>query len=168
MVLKMDAGDVIAVAKTEISDDMTHGELEERLIEVSKPLLLGVIKDYEKRIPVAKPQIHTEATYAPKIEIEDCQINWRLKASEVHNLIRALSPKPGAWCWILSNGKKKRLKIFKSKTCLEEGNPGELLPGGKVACVQDAVQLIEVQPEGKKKMGAADWLRGECSISFVL
>ena len=167
MVLKMDAGDVIAISKTEIPQDMTCGELEERLIELSKPLLLKVIKDYEKRIPPATAQVHSGATYAPKIEMKDGLIDWGAKAEEIHNLIRALSPKSGAWCWIWCKNEKKRLKVFKSKISSKQGQPGDLLPGETVACSHGSIQLIEVQPEGKKKMAAVDWLRGQRNISFI-
>lgn len=167
MVLKMDAGDVIAVSKTKVSEEMNFGELEERLMELSKHLLLKVIQDYEKRIPPAIPQEHEKATYAAKIELEDGLIDWGRRAHEIHNLIRSISPKPGAWCWVSIGSDRKRLKILKSKISGTKGQPGDLLPSATVACGHGAIELLEVQPEGKKKMNASDWLRGQRNISFT-
>lgn len=168
MVRQLDAGDVIAVAKTPIPQEMTFMELEEKLIALTKPLLIGVIHEYEKRIPPGKPQNHELATYASKIELEEGEVKWDRSAQEIHNLIRAFSPRPGAWCWILVGGEKKRLKILRSQSVPGSGQPGEILsPEGIVACSRGALKLIEVQPEGKKAMKAADWLRGQKSISFV-
>jgi methionyl-tRNA formyltransferase len=169
MVYKLDAGDVIAVAKIEIGFLLTFGELEKRLIEISKPLLLQVIHQYEIRIPEGKAQNHTLATYASKVEPEEGEIHWNRPAQEIHNLIRAFSPRPGAWCWIyLPDGERKRLKIFRSEIVPGGGKPGELsFREGTVATAHNLLKLIEVQPEGKKAMNGADWLRGQKNILFV-
>ena len=161
MVRQLDAGDVIAVSKVPVPQDMTFGELEEKLIAATKPLLLEVIREYQKRIPAGEPQIHDQATYASKIELEEGEVLWSKPAQEIHNLIRAFSPRPGAWCWIHANGEKKRLKILRSQYVSGKGQPGQILSqDGIVACGDGALKLIEVQPEGKKAMKAADWLRG--------
>jgi methionyl-tRNA formyltransferase len=168
MVRQLDAGDVIAVAKTPIPQEMTFVELEEKLIALTKPLLLGVIHEYEKRIPPGEPQNHELATYASKIELEEGEVKWDRSAQEIHNLIRAFSPRPGAWCWILVGSEKKRLKILRSQSVSGTGHPGKILsPEGVVACGSGALKLIEVQPEGKKAMKAADWLRGCQAVQFI-
>lgn len=162
MVRQLDAGDVIAVSKTNIPIDMTFGELEEKLIQLSQPLLLNLIREYEKRIPSSTPQIHEHATYASKIELSEGEIHWDRPAKELHNLIRAFSPKPGAWCWVYQGNEKKRLKVLRTQLIQHEEDPSE----GVIACGEGALKLLEVQPEGKKVMKAEDWLRGQKNISF--
>jgi methionyl-tRNA formyltransferase len=165
MVKQLDAGDVIATAKAEISEDMTYGELEEILCELSKPLLLFVLQAYEKGIPPAEPQNTSLISYASKIESEEGKIDWGLPAAKIHNLIRGLSPRPGAWTYILNGEEKKRVKILRTQVLAQSGKPGHLIaPTGIVGCGQGAIQLLEVQPEGKKAMPAPDWLRGFRSL----
>ena len=171
MVRQLDAGDVIATSKIEIPEEMNFAELEAGLCALAKPLLLSVIHAYEKGIPDAAPQDHALATYASKIELEEGMIDWNRPAGEIHNLVRAFSPRPGAWCWVESAGEKKRLKILKTEVvCFTENRqeqPGGLFPSSEiVACGQDALRLIEVQPEGKRAMSASDWLRGQKTFQF--
>lgn len=168
MVKQLDAGDVIATSKVQIPPEMTFGELEQKLNDAAKPLLLSVIHEYEKRIPPAEPQNHSFATYASKIELNEGELHWKRSAEELHNLIRAFSPRPGAWCWIDVGGERKRLKILRSQCVSGKGNPGQLLQNEVVACGQGALKLIDVQPEGKKVMKAADWLRGQKNILFPI
>ncbi len=157
MVRELDAGDVICEAKVPIGPDMTAGELEVKLIEAANPLLLSVLKS---GISSAKPQDPAKVTYAPKIELEEGQIDWAKPAQEIHNLVRAFSPRPGAWCWIEVAGERKRLKILRSQIL---SAPTE----DSVPCGQGALKLVEVQPEGKKAMKGADWLRGQKNVSFI-
>lgn len=167
MVRQMDAGDVIATSKIPIPLDMNFGELEAALINLAKPLLFEVIRKYEKGIPAATPQNHELATHASKIELEEGEILWDKPSQEIHNLIRAFSPRPGAWCWIHMPNDKKRLKILRSRLASGQGKPGELLSTeGIVACGEGAIQLLDVQPEGKKAMKAIDWLRGKKHFIF--
>lgn len=158
IVRQMDAGDLLAVSKMDVPPDMNHGELEKILLERSKHLLLGVIREYEKGEPAGTPQDHAKATYASKIHSEEGEIHWNEPAQKIHNKIRALAPRPGAW---VSTSQGKRIKILRSKVVSGQGRPGEiLLPDGTVACGNGAIQLLEVQPEGKKPMSASEWLRG--------
>lgn len=167
MVLKMDAGDIIATSKLPIPTDMSLEDLENALLELTPPLLIEVIREYEKGTPKAHAQDHEKATYAGKIEAEDCQIDWNRTNLEIHNQIRGVSPRPGAWCWIEVAGEKKRLKILKTRVSVDSASPGELLASGKVGCAVGSLQLLLVQPEGKKVMHASDWLRGQKNIKFV-
>lgn len=170
MVKQLDAGDVIAVSKMPIGPNMTFGELEKKLCDLAKPLLISVIHSYEKGIPSAIPQDHALATYASKIELDEGLIDWRRPSEQIHNLIRAFSPRPGAWCWVVSGEERKRLKILHSEWVDREGEPGEVLsPDGIIACGKGAIQLIEVQPEGKKAMQWVDWFRGQKkAIKFII
>lgn len=161
MVKQLDAGDVIASAKTEISKNMTFGDLKSALCELVKPLILLVLKSYEQGIPHGEAQDHTAATYAPKILPEEEEIHWKNSAEQIHNLIRGISPTPGAWCWVYYGDERKRVKIFRANPVHGTGKPGQVLSSeGIVACGVGALQLIELQPEGKRPMRASDWLRG--------
>lgn len=161
MVKKLDAGDVIARVKMAIPPEMTFGELKKALCDLSKPLLLSVLQRFEKGIPSGEPQDDALVTYAPKIDPEEGQIDWNRSAEELHNLIRGLSPVPGARCWVEQGGEKRLVKILRTKVSAQKGSPGEILNhNGIVACGKDSLQLLEIQPEGKKRMSAMDWLRG--------
>lgn len=169
MVKQLDAGDVIAETKILVPLEMNLGELQKELCEASKKLLLSVIHTFEGGIPFAEPQDTSKVTFAPKIETEECQIDWSLPAFRIHNKVRALSPRPGAWCWIELNGERKRLKIFRTRPLAKQGPQKNLdQPQALVYCGEDAIELVEVQPEGKKAMAATDWLRGlKGSLTFL-
>lgn len=162
MVKQLDAGDVIASARTEILPDMTFGELEAVLCELSKSLLLWVLQAYEKGIPPAEPQNPTLVTYAPKISMEEGEIKWDRPAEEIHNLVRAFSPRPGAWSSIDTGTGKKRVKILKTKVIRQSGRPGQVFSvDGDVGCGAHSLKILDIQPEGKQVMRASDWLRGQ-------
>jgi methionyl-tRNA formyltransferase len=166
MVYQLDAGDVIDEAKIEIPQDMTFGELQQALCDLSKPLLLSVLTKFRTGIPLGQAQDSSRVTMAPKIKPEETEIHWNQDARSVHNLVRALSPRPGAWCWIENNG-RKRLKILRTRVATQSGlsgQAGSLLSFHKDNCLiaaeSDALQLLEVQPEGKKAMPVNEWIRG--------
>ena len=167
MAKKMDAGDMIEKVKVSIGPEMTFGELEELLCEVGKKALLNVINAFEKGEPPRVPQDHSQATFAPKIELEDCEIQWDQSAQKLHNLVRGVNPDPGAWCYVLVRGEKKRLKISRTKIIpSEKEKPGTVLnahqtKGNLLIVTKDqALELIEVQLEGKKRMSSEELTRG--------
>ncbi len=164
MVYQLDAGDVIDEAKIDVPPDMTFPELERELCSLAKSLLLSVLGQYQRGIPEGKPQKESEVTYAPKITPEEAQIHWTEEATVLHNRIRGMSPRPGAWCWTLQGGVKKRLKLLRARLVPQVGAHGELLAFAKNRCVVaangGALELIQVQPEGKKAMDIAEWIRG--------
>lgn len=164
MVKKMDAGDIISMVKTPITPEMTYGELEAILCKIGSAALIKAISDLETGIAQRIPQDHSQATFAPKIELEDCEIHWNLTAQEIHNLVRGVNPAPGAWCTVEVRGTKKRLKINRTALLPMQGKPREILAFGKdgliVACQTDALQILELQLEGKKAMPTQEFVRG--------
>lgn len=157
MVKKMDAGDMLKTVEVPIGENTTFGELEETLTQTGKMALLEVIRAFEKGEPTRQPQDHALATLAPKIELEDCQIDWGKSAQEIHNLVRGVNPYPGAWCFIDVKGEKKRLKISKTRVVPAENiSKGNLV----IAAGDQALELLEVQLEGKKSMSSAELIRG--------
>lgn len=171
MVKKMDAGDMIKSSVIPISENTTYGELEQELCTAGSKLLLEVIREFEAGTSQRTPQDHTQATLAPKIELEDCQIDWNQPARVIHDLVRGVNPYPGAWCYVEVKGQKKRLKISKTIVVDEEtGIPGTIVPssndGLTVRCGKGALDIIELQLEGKKAMRAVELMRGLSQSSF--
>ncbi len=173
MVKKMDAGDMIRQKSLAIGTEMNSGELRERLQEVGADALIEVVKEYETTTPKSTPQDETLVTYAPKIELEDAEVDWSRPARELQLLIRAMTPVPGAWCWVEHKGQKKRLKILKSSSVFGySGLPGTFLEYGKggiiVSAGEEALRLQVLKLEGKKEMSAEEFTRGIPQDQFKL
>ena len=172
MARKMDAGPIIKTARVSIGANTTCGELEQQLCDIGSKLLLEVIHDFEKGTVEEIPQNDDEATFAPKIELEDCEIHWNKPAEEIHNLVRGVNPYPGAWCTSTVRGQKKRLKIISSTIEKKlSGKPGEILIYGKegivVACAHNALRLLEVKLEGKKTISVEDFVHGHPDVNMT-
>jgi methionyl-tRNA formyltransferase len=165
MVLQLDAGDMLDVAKVAVPLEMSHGELEHALALASKEPLLRVLSKLEKGSMHAIPQDASKATFAPKITPEDAIIDWNRPAFDIHNQIRALSPDPGAWTMIEIGGQTKKLKIKRSSIMEHSSStPKEthLLTQKEwvVGCGKNLLSFLEVQLEGKKTLPIGDFLRG--------
>lgn len=165
MVLKLDAGDMLDVAKVAIPIEMNHGELEHALAMDSKEPLLRVLSKLENGTLHATPQDASKATFAPKITPEDAIIDWNRSAFDIHNQIRALSPLPGAWAMVEIGGETKKLKIKRSRM-MEHSSPTpketHLMTQKEwiVGCGKNLLSLLEVQMEGKKTLPIGEFLRG--------
>lgn len=155
LVKKMDAGDVLAVEKYQIPPSMTSGELADALCALGIRCLFNVLDDFNNDTITATVQDHTQATFADKITPEECKLDWSRQAIELNNLIRALSPHPGAWCEVIIRGEKKRLKVYSAEV-VDASNQNDLV----VACGSGFLRLLTVQLEGKPKMQVSDFLRG--------
>lgn len=165
MVKQMDAGDMISIAEVVIEDHDTYGSLSTKLCEAGKHLLLQAIQDLAAGKANRVIQDHSQATLAPKIELEECEIDWNKDAKSIHDLIRGVNPEPGAWCWVTVKEEKKRLRIMQTKVHTDkEGSPKSILQWGKqgllVACGKQALELLEVQLEGKRLMTARELMQG--------
>lgn len=165
MVKKMDAGDIIKMVEVNIPADMTAGELSEELFKVGSKALLEVIHELSEGIVKRIPQFENEATFAPKVELADCELHWNLSAEKLHNLVRGSRPVPGSFCFVTVRGEKKRLKIKKTHVVSDQsGVPGEILNADKngivVACGDKALCITDLQLEGKKEMSIEEFLRG--------
>lgn len=173
MVKEMDAGDIISVATVPIDPNANYGELERTLCDLGAQTLLKVIHQIERGEASRLVQDPTQVTFAKKLELEDCQIDWNKPAQELHDLVRGTNPFPGAWCLVNVNGAEKRLKVL--ETAVEKelaGTPGDILSYGKngliIACSQGALRIIQVKPEGKRAMPAADMMRGMSQEIFSI
>ncbi len=166
-IMKMDAGldtgDILSTQEVIIPISMTFGELEKELMEISGPLLLKTLRSFQKKEVIRKPQEDSLSTYAKKLNPQEFEISWKDTAKKNHNLIRSLSPKPGAWCWSFLNNKKKRIKILKTHISDKKGVPGEIFFEKSkliVACQENSLEIEELQIEGKQKVNASQFLRG--------
>lgn len=162
---QMDAGDVLAIEAIPIPLEMTLGELEVQLRALAARLLFSVIDQFAVGSIVKTPQDHSLATMAPKLTPEEEKIDWTKPAEHIHNQIRALSPSPCAWCQLQIGPDIKRLKIKRARIFkTPQIAPGALIHFGKegwvIGCGSDALQLQEVQLEGKKPLSAEECMRG--------
>jgi methionyl-tRNA formyltransferase len=166
MVMRMDEGlDTGPVCLSEsiaIGPDMTAGELHDRMALVGAGLVVKALAALERANLDCRPQPDAGVTYARKVTNEEARIDFARPASEVHNLIRGLSPAPGAWFQVtMPNGTVERIKVLRASLAQGSGTPGTVLDGAlTIACEEGAVQLLHVQRAGKRPMAAAELLRG--------
>ena len=160
MVLKMDAGDVIDVAKTPIGPDETAGELLDRLAVLGADLLSRVLTRFESGDVTGVPQNEAEVSFAPMLDKSMCPIDWNKTARQVHDHVRGLHPWPVATMEL----KGQKFKVHATKVVEGSGKPGEILgltkTGLKIACGEGAVEVTQLQAEGGKRMAAPDSSRG--------
>ncbi len=160
----LDTGPVYMAEKLAIGQDMTAGELHDRLSVLGADLMVRALAALPRGGLVPTPQAEEGVTYARKIDKAETRIDWALPAREVHDHVRGLSPFPGAWCEMEIAGRSERVKVL--RTALDEGasgEPGTLLSTGDellVACGSGAVRLVQLQRAGKKPMPAAEFQRG--------
>ena len=158
---KLDTGAVCLMERTAIGPDETAGELHDRLSERGAELMVRVLSDLGKGSLACWPQHDEGVTYAAKIEPGETRVDWSRPASEVHNLIRGLSPHPGAWFEIDLKGKRERVRALRSTLAERGGEPGTVLDDQlTIACGKGSVRLLQVQRAGKRPMPVAEFRRG--------
>jgi len=165
MVMKMDArldtGGVAMAERMAITDAMTAADLHDALARLGADLMVRAIGALERgKLQLAK-QSDQGVTYAAKIEKAEARIDWNRPAHAVLRHIHGLSPFPGAWCEIPSEGEPARVKILRCALIDRSGVPGELLDDHlTVACGHGAIRILELQRAGGKPMKAEEFLRG--------
>ena len=164
MTPRIDAGGMLAFARTQIHPDETAGELEARLALLGAPLMVATIAQVADGTAEALPQPRAKVTRAPKLTKEDGQVDWTKPARAVHDLVRAMNPWPLAATHWLRPGGPARLIIHKTELADGHGVPGQVLEatGDRlvVAAGDGAVRLLILQMVGKKPMPAVEFLRG--------
>lgn len=170
---EIDTGDIIDQQQIEILPDENVGEVHDKLMALGAKMVVKTVADIEAGIAVAKPQPEGEFSPAPKIFKEDCRINWNRPAKEIHNQIRGLSPYPGAWSTLKDEqGKCADMKIFESR--LTDIDSSSEIPGtvfvadGRmmVATSDRRIELLSVQPQGKRRMEAKAYILGYRPAAF--
>ena len=161
MVWEMDAGDVIDVEKTPIGENETAGELLDRLAVLGAELISRVLSRVKSGdMCCGVPQKPEDVTFAPMLNKSMCPIDWTKSARQVHNQVRGLHPWPVATTEIQGT----KFKIHATRVVEGSGQPGEILgltkTGLLVACGEGAVEILQLQAEGGKRMAAPDYFRG--------
>ena len=156
---KVDTGAVIMKRSLDIGPNETTGEVHDRMMMMGADVVVETTQLILDGKAEGQPQDDSLATPAPKIFRGDCQIDWSRPAEEVHNLIRGVSPVPGAY----SKLDGRQVKIYQSRLSDGAASAGTIVsvdPDLVVACGHGAVELIELQAEGKQRILAADFVRG--------
>src|SRR5689334_2879011 len=146
----LDTGDMLLKRETEIGPEENAIELGRRLSVMGAELLVETLARIREIVPA--PQDDSQATYAPLLKKEDGAIDWSRPAREIHNRVRGLQPWPGAF----TKFRGQALHIWKSRV-VERAS----LKPWAVACGEGALELVEVQLEGRKRMAAADFANGQ-------
>jgi methionyl-tRNA formyltransferase len=157
----LDTGPVCLAEPVTIGPDMTAGALHDVLAGRGASLMVRALGALERGSLDCVPQAGAGITYARKIDKAEARIDFTRPACEVHNLVRGLSPSPGAWLEAGSEGRRERIRVLRTALAEGRGAPGEVLDDRlTVACGEGAVRLIELQRAGKKPMQAGEFLRG--------
>jgi methionyl-tRNA formyltransferase len=162
---EIDTGDILLQDKLLIGENDTAGEVHDRMKVLGASILVETVKGLAENSIKEIPQAHIDATtlqHAPKLFTDTCRIDWSSPLNHIHNQVRGLSPFPGAFTQL--DG--KNLKIYRSlkEHASPSEQPGTPVTDGKTffkfACAGGYLQVVELQLEGKKKMGVAEFLRG--------
>jgi methionyl-tRNA formyltransferase len=165
MVMRMDegldTGPVCLSEPLEIGPGTTAGELHDVMAREGAGLMVRALAALARDSLVCTPQASDGVTYAAKIDKAEARIDFTRPAGDVHNLVRALSPFPGAWFEAEAGGRRERIKVLRTALVEARGVPGAVLDvGPTIACGSGAIRLVEVQRAGKKPMSAAELMRG--------
>ena len=161
----IDTGNVLLQKTLPILEEDNAGSLHDKMMIEGAQLVVDSLNSIETGKYQLTEQVSGNFPHAPKLNNDNCQINWQLKASTIHNLIRGLSPYPSAYC----RHNNKMIKLFKSKlTELPSVSPGKFEIINKhhlmVHCADYCLEIIELQLEGKKRMQASEFINGFQSI----
>lgn len=170
VVRQLDAGDMIVSKAIPIAPDETGGSLHDRLADLSPEVLAEALECLADRTATRNPQDEAASSYISKLERDHGKLDWKQDAAAIERRIRAYDPWPGTFTLATEDGRPKRLKIFPPTIVMEASlNPGEISTEGEllvIGCGTRALRLESVQPEGSRKMSAADYLRGRKPTAF--
>ncbi len=164
MTPRIDAGGMMAFARTPIGPDETAAEVEDRLGQIGAQLIAQAIAELVAGTVKILPQDRSKVTKAPKLTKEDGLIDWTRSNRDVHNQVRAMQPWPIASTYWLRRDQPVRLIVHHTTLAEGTGDPGQVLESNGdrliVAAGVGAVRLLRVQLEGKKVCPVEDFLRG--------
>lgn len=168
---EIDTGDVLRQESIDIGPDENAGSVHDRLMALGAELTVDTVEHIVAGDLRPTPQDQlvkdTEATPAPKIFKADCRIDWELSAEEIHNHVRGLAPYPAAWTELAgAEGEAPMsVKILATRRSADSAElaPGHFALAGKrvlAGCGSGSLEIVELQPAGKRAMSAADFVRG--------
>lgn len=156
----LDTGPIFMQKSIAIAPDETAGTLHDQLAEVGAEVLSDTLLALEKGALKPVPQDHAQASLAPLLYKEDGHLDWSQPAVELERRVRAFDPWPG--CHFLWQGLV--IKVWETRVVSGKGKPGEVLAadqsGLTIACASGALQILECQPPGKRRMSYSDFLHG--------
>ena len=155
---KLDSGPILASKEFKLNKNESHGEIEKKLSLEGANLLIQSLKFIENENSKFIEQDASKVTYAKKINKNEAKINWNKDANKVLAHIHGLSPNPGAWFEF----DKERYKVLKAKISTENGKSGCVLDDNlTIGCELGAIQILELQRQGKNKQTAKEFLLGK-------
>lgn len=168
---EIDTGDVLRQESIDIGADENAGSVHDRLMALGAELTVDTVEHIVAGdlSPIPQDQLvkDTEATPAPKIFKADCRIDWEKSAEEIHNHVRGLAPYPAAWTELAgAEGEAPMsVKILATRRSTDSAElaPGHFALAGKrvlAGCGSGSLEIVELQPAGKRAMSAADFVRG--------
>ena len=173
---EIDTGDIILQEKIEILPDENVGDIHDKLMYLGANMVVDTVKAIDKGEIVTTPQPDGEHVPAPKIFKDTCRIDWKDNSLHIHNLVRGLSPYPAAWTTMVDSRNSDEpldVKIFETRLS-EEGfspdTPGDIIIIKDrlfVSTGSKPVEIISLQPAGKKRMNADAFLRGYKPEKFI-
>lgn len=159
----LDTGDMILTVRVPITDEDDFGTLHDKLAVAGGEAMTKTIEALRAGTVVREAQNDADATYAAKIENPDCVIDFTKSVTDVYNQVRGLSPVPLALTW-MPDGKRLKIVAARKEICSVTAAPGTVvaIEGGTldIACADGILHVTHLQPEGKGRMAAADFLRG--------
>lgn len=159
----LDTGDMILTVQVPITDDDDFGTLHDKLAVAGGDAMTQTIEKLRAGTVIREVQNDADATYAAKIENSDCVIDFGKSVTEVHNQVRGLSPVPLALTW-MPDGKRLKIIAAQKEICTVTATPGTVTAIDRgtldIACADGILHVTHLQPEGKGRMAAADFLRG--------
>ena len=162
---KIDTGAIIYQAEADINPDENAGNLHDKLMALGSNLIIKTVKAIADGSVTTINQPNTDSNLAPKLNPENCKIDWQELVTRINNKVRGLSPYPTAWCYLLNNNETLKLKIYKSTPSFESHSfeIGKIIADKKilkVACKDGFLHINELQLAGKKRMDVISLLNG--------
>ena len=159
----LDTGDMILTVRVPITDEDDFGTLHDKLAVAGGEAMTQTVAKLRNGTVTREVQNDEDATYAAKIENPDCVIDFTKSVTDVYNQVRGLSPVPLALTW-MPDGKRLKIVAARKEICSVTAAPGTVvaIEGGTldIACADGILHVTHLQPEGKGRMAAADFLRG--------
>lgn len=168
----LDTGDMILTVEVPITEGDDFGTLHDKLAVAGGEAMTQTVAKLRAGTVIRQMQNDADATYAAKIENPDCVIDFGKSVTEVHNQVRGLSPVPLALTW-MPDGKRLKIIAAQKEICAVTAAPGTVVAIDRgtldIACGDGILHVTHLQPEGKGRMAAADFLRGrKLSVGDVL
>ncbi len=178
----LDTGDMLAVAECEITADDTASSLHDKLMILGAETLMSALpaiaeQETSEQALTRVKQNESDACYASKLNKTEAKINWSLSAEEIQRAIRAYNSWPVAYCCYEKNNKPSNLRLWQAEATTENHSTVDLLPGQVLAesakgidvvTGEGVLRITQLQPEGKRKMKAADFLNANSLLNQIL